>query len=382
MASTSITTFPDQIKASLEFMRMADAALPRGVIQKTSTILRYINTYILGQNPPQRLLRKQSDIPCSVTPVEISPDDPTLKGVVLHCKQTEMSAGAHAYVKKAYFLHMSESNELIITIVAMKKALKTSTDYTPDRFANIERLKASFVGTSPYIEGPALGYGHLAADREFVLLPLALGDVCNYVLPSAAHLRQAALDLAYAVKYYHDQGILHRDIKPENVLINEKSQLKLIDPEFAIPDPKGHKTSKPGTPCYAAPEYLRGLASKKSDMYSYGCTLKHCLFSLLLLYAKQAKISPEILDRIESMLPSAPKGTQKRFNEGFFSLFLNLIHQKGGFQEDLDKVKTTFLGMQKLCYQLTNPDPTRRPSVDEAIETINALAYDSSDGGE
>jgi 5'-AMP-activated protein kinase catalytic alpha subunit len=78
-----------------------------------------------------------------------------------------------------------------------------------------------------------------------------------------------------AVSYLHSLGICHRDIKPENIMIDGQN-LKLID--FGLSKEFGNNPmllTSCGSPCYAAPEMLKGRAYDciKSDIWALGVTL-------------------------------------------------------------------------------------------------------------
>lgn len=54
-------------------------------------------------------------------------------------------------------------------------------------------------------------------------------------------------------------GIAHRDIKPENLLLDEFKNLKIVDFGLSNTYKQGEKLSTAcGSPCYAAPELIRG----------------------------------------------------------------------------------------------------------------------------
>ncbi|CAI8029346.1 Maternal embryonic leucine zipper kinase [Geodia barretti] len=65
-----------------------------------------------------------------------------------------------------------------------------------------------------------------------------------------------------ALRYVHDRGFIHRDLKPENLLLDENSNIKLID--FGLvaepDDPQDLLATCCGSPAYAAP----GMASPLS----------------------------------------------------------------------------------------------------------------------
>ncbi|GKV51888.1 hypothetical protein SLEP1_g58507 [Rubroshorea leprosula] len=83
--------------------------------------------------------------------------------------------------------------------------------------------------------------------------------------------------LASALLYLHEEGdfcVLHRDIKASNIMLDSAFNTKLGDFGLArlVDHEKGSRTTLlAGTMGYIAPEcYRTGMATKESDVYSFG----------------------------------------------------------------------------------------------------------------
>ncbi|MEP6491693.1 MAG: serine/threonine-protein kinase [bacterium] len=118
--------------------------------------------------------------------------------------------------------------------------------------------------TMPFIEGRSLRE-RLAREG-----PLAIAD-------GVSVLR----DIARALAYAHERGIMHRDIKPANVLLSGHTAVVI---DFGIAkaiaaatagDPKRLTRTGMviGTPMYMAPEQTEGRPSMdhRADIYAFGC---------------------------------------------------------------------------------------------------------------
>jgi serine/threonine protein kinase len=110
----------------------------------------------------------------------------------------------------------------------------------------------------PFVDGPSL----------LELAPLPVSRACGLVAQAA-----------WALEAVHRAGFVHRDVKPGNLLVDGSDHVVLID--FALARPMD--SDEPwvtgegnwlGTPDFAAPEQIRGLAmDARSEVYALGGVL-------------------------------------------------------------------------------------------------------------
>ncbi len=97
--------------------------------------------------------------------------------------------------------------------------------------------------------------------------------------PLPEHEVRAILgQLARALDYVHQRGLVHMDVKPANVMITRDGDVKLTDFGIAVPVvPVDERTSSGdvsvlGTPGFMAPEQLTGgRVDSRTDIYALGC---------------------------------------------------------------------------------------------------------------
>jgi serine/threonine protein kinase len=87
--------------------------------------------------------------------------------------------------------------------------------------------------------------------------------------------------IARALHYAHERGVIHRDVKPDNILVTPDKIAKITD--FGIARMRGGKFRTQtgvsmGTPRFMSPEQVTGHdLDGRSDLYSLGVCLYYCL---------------------------------------------------------------------------------------------------------
>jgi eukaryotic-like serine/threonine-protein kinase len=158
--------------------------------------------------------------------------------------------------------------------------------------------------TMPYVSGESLR--HALASSGSLPVPRALGIL---------------RDVARALTYAHERGIVHRDIKPENVLLSGDAAVvmdfgiaKAINASITSASETLTTTGTTvGTPAYIAPEQAAGdpAIDNRADFYAFGCVAYelftgHPPFSGRTPQALLAAHMSEVPKPVEQINPEVP----------------------------------------------------------------------------
>jgi eukaryotic-like serine/threonine-protein kinase len=198
-----------------------------------------------------------------------------------------------------------------------------------------DRLTEEHVRTAVLTEGAllvGLAHPHLVRGYEVVTAPApavvletlpgatvsALVDDRRFGVADAALLGR---QLASVLGYLHRQGWVHLDVKPDNVVVQEGRSV-LID--LGLATRPGRIERSMGTDGYAAPEQdAGGTVSPATDVWGLAATLAECLTG-----------------------------------------------RSPGRRPDLSRVPARLRPLLRDCLQ---PDPERRPSLDEVGDRLDAV---------
>jgi WD40 repeat protein/Tfp pilus assembly protein PilF len=139
-------------------------------------------------------------------------------------------------------------------------------------------------------------------------LSIRSGQLSHFYYQSIARI---GIQVAEALAYAHDRGVVHRDIKPSNLLLDLAGTVWVTD--FGLAKERDDGLTETGdivgTLRFMAPERFRGAGDARSDLYSLGVTL----YELVTLRgAFQGADHVQLIERITNAEPVRPRSLDPR----------------------------------------------------------------------
>nr|ACM68728.1 protein kinase Mos1 [Clytia hemisphaerica] len=155
-------------------------------------------------------------------------------------------------------------------------------------------------------------------------------------------------DIASALDYVHQKGIIHLDVKPSNIMVTSTDVCKLADfgcSQYLESDPVQSESLLTGTFAYRAPELHRGLSpTPECDVYAVG-------ISLWQFWSREMPFG----------------GTNQHV------VIYNVVQNNLRPDFDLDHIDTPNETYKELATQCWSNEPSNRPTLCTVIETLSSL---------
>lgn len=322
---------PIEADLASAFRGPVDASSREGAERSLARVDGDLPSYVFMKarvDPPSAPLRAPRSEKSPSSRIAIEPDMPAIGSIVDKYRIEELlGRGGFAAVYRATHL-------LLSTPVALKllrpriikkdpsfaKILCEEARYAA-RISHPNVVRVQDVTHTPaityvvmeLIDGPTLAQ---VIERDGVLAPKRVVEI--------------AIDIVAGLRAGYEQGLIHRDIKPANVLIAKNGVPKIVDLGLAYPmvntdsaseaamsmprtGPVASRLPVVGTPAYMAPEQSVNpeAVDFRSDVYSLGVTMFHCLTGQIPFHAQDASRCIEMhrtqpVPRPEARQPGIP----------------------------------------------------------------------------
>ena len=190
------------------------------------------------------------------------------------------------------------------------------------------------------MDHPSIGsiydFGHHEGSLFFVMPVLEGTGLHELIRDQSLRLGEIldiGIDVAEALSYSHDRGVIHRDIKPENIMVSrdaEGGHLRVRVMDFGLARrTKVTALTKTGmligTASYVSPEQVTGtIVDGRADLYSLGTVLYNCL-------ANDVPFTGElqsVLYRIVHEVPQSPRALGADIDDELEGIILSCLSKE------------------------------------------------------
>ena len=266
-----------------------------------------------------------------------------------------------------------------------------ANDDAVERFRKESRIIAQL--EHPHIM-PILDFS-VQEGTPFLVMSYAADGAVRERYPRETHLPLATVvayvkQVADALQYAHERGIIHHDIKPANILLGPNNEVLLSDFGMAAlargtspaNSPDGYATIP-----YMAPEYLQGRPCYASDQYALGIVVYEWLTGSLPFHGSFAEIysqqlfapAPSLHERAPEVPWAVEEVIRKALTKDHRGRFASIVAFAQALQQasqsvsqpavsgEIHTVKVTSTGVG-LSAELDLTDPAYRCTTDLYVE--------------
>jgi len=198
-----------------------------------------------------------------------------------------------------------------------------------------------------------------------------LRDIMNQSQMPLDLILDTMTQMAEALAFAHEHGVIHRDIKPANVVITrQRGRIKLTDFGIAHLVNSNHTQTGQmlGSPRYMSPEQAMGrVIDGRSDIFSLGAVLYEMLTGQ---YAFDGESLPTIIYRVISEMPVPVEVMRPQLPAELTSLLARMLSKN---PEDRPDANTLVDALHALA--ANTPQTPALPPVDRVSQPLRILAF-------
>jgi eukaryotic-like serine/threonine-protein kinase len=211
-----------------------------------------------------------------------------------------------------------------------------------------------------YDVGEAEGLAYIAMEY---LSGATLREVMNNGPMPVDLVIDTTLQMAEALAFAHEHGVIHRDIKPANVILTgQRGRIKLTDFGIAHLANSSHTHSGQmlGSPRYMSPEQAMGREiDGRSDIFSLGAVLYEMLTGQ---YAFDGDSLPTIVFRVINETPVTAASLRPQLPAGLADLLARMLSKNPVVRPDAPTVVKALHALAPAAPSIPVPPPSNRIS--------------------
>jgi serine/threonine protein kinase len=192
--------------------------------------------------------------------------------------------GGMAVVWLATDLNLDRHVAIKVLPTALSRDVRAITRLKAEAVRNLELTHPNIVRLYGFEQDPVRG------NQAYLVMQYVEGGTLHEILAEYPNglpkdeLEKWSKEIASAVDFAHERGVLHRDIKPSNIIIEDATGIAYLM-DFGIARETrdtmtmvtGRQQESSGTLPYMSPQQLVGKNNKSNDIYSFAATLYEAL---------------------------------------------------------------------------------------------------------